>query len=171
MLTTALVICRRYGSLSLKALKIAVIIICLFDYHFVLGVHIKPKSAFDRETNFEPKQYYHQDSVIQFLRSQPGTYRIDFREQSYPRSTGEVFRLETINGDGATQLKQFFDLLSLEGTPGGKISDLFNVKYIVSREELQLPKLFESKGTIVYENPGCFPRAWLVGRVEIRRES
>ena len=165
MMTTALVICRRYGSLSLKALKIIVIMICLFDYHFVLGFHIKPKSAFDGQTNFEPKQYYHQDNVIEFLRSQPGTFRIDFREPSYPRSTGEVFRLETINGSGITQLKQFFDLLSLEARPGGRISDLFNVKYIVSREELQLPKVFESKGTFVYENPDCFPRAWLVDRV------
>ncbi len=76
-----------------------------------------------------------------------------------------MFRLETINGNGVTRLKQFLDLLSLEGTPGGKISDLFNVKYIVSQEELQLPKVFERKGTIVYENPDCFPRAWLVDRV------
>jgi len=150
-----------------KWLKVAVVTICLLDAHYFLGIHIRLKNAFDGKKNFEPNHYYQQDSFIQFLRSQPKTYRVGFWDDTYPQNIGEVYQIETINGYGATRLKQFSDLLSVEPTPGGKISDLLNVKYIVSRKVLQLPKMFESGDTKVYENPDCLPRAWLVNRVTV----
>jgi hypothetical protein len=167
MMTTLVAVCRCCAWLNPKWLKMAVVIICLLDAHFFISIHIRPKNAFDGKKNFEPNHYYQQDTFIQFLRSHPKTHRVGFWDDTYPQNIGEVYQIETINGYGATRLKQFSELLSLEPTPGGKISDLLNVKYIVSRKVLQLPKISENGDTKVYENPDCLPRAWLVDRVTV----
>ncbi len=165
--SSLLLACRHFVWLDRKSLKAGVYILLLFDYHFFLSPHFKPKRDFDGKRNFEPKQYYQQDEVIQFLRSQPGTFRVDLRDERYPRNIGQVYKFETMNGHGATRLKQFSDLKWAEPSPGNRISDLFNVKYIVSKELLSLPQLLETRETKVYENPDYLPRAWLVSKVTV----
>jgi hypothetical protein len=165
LISTALALARFFGVLRFRLVKVAVIALCLFDFHYLLSAHIKTKSAFDGRTNYEPSQYYREDGVLQFLRSQPGTFRADFRGDNYPKNIGEVYRLETLNGHGATAPKQFMDLVAAGNFGLGRVSDLYNVKYVVSTEDLSLPKVFEERTTKVYENRTCLPRAWLVSSV------
>jgi hypothetical protein len=167
LVSSGVALARFYGGAGSKALKVAAVVICLLDYHVFLSRHIRPKAEFDRKANFEPKQFYHQDNVVAFLRSQPGVYRTDFQDHAYPRNIGDVAKLETIDGYEATGLREFHDLLSQEPSVGGPISKLLNVRYIVSAKELPLPKVFEEKSTRIYENAGYLPRAWTVPRVSV----
>jgi len=106
--TSATGLARTRGFATTKSLQLAVVLILLFDFHFLLSAHMKLKRDMDRKSNFEPKQYYQQDDLVRFLQSQSGVFRVDFREKYYPANLGQVFKLETINGYGATCLKQFY---------------------------------------------------------------
>jgi Bacterial membrane protein YfhO len=155
-------VARFFRLVSPKYLTVAVVLLLLFDFHLFLSPHLKLKSDFDGKTNFDPSQYYRKDDVVDFLLSRPGTFRVNFRDDSYPLNIGHVQRLETIQGYAPTRLKQFMDFLGVDYSAGGRIHDLLNVKYIVSSQELPLQRVFEGKRAGVYENPDCLPRAWLV---------
>jgi hypothetical protein len=167
--TSAMGLARIFGGARTKSLQIAVLLILLFDFHFLLSVHMKLKRDFDRKVNFEPKQFYQQDDVVRFLQSQSGIFRVDIREKYYPANLGQVFKLETINGFGATCLKQFCDFNAEAYPAGGIISDLLNVRFFVSQEPLELPLAFQGEHAKIYENPGFLPRAWLANQVQVKR--
>lgn len=160
--SSVIALIRVYSWTRMMALKVAILVLLLFDFHLFLSPHIKLKKEFDRKGNNEPKQYYFHDELIAFLKSQTGTFRVDFREGFQPGNHGEVYKLETINGYGATKLKQFHDLQRHHSPPGNVIGDLMNVRFVANRKELPLPKVFSNKNGIVHENPGWLPRAWLV---------
>jgi|GEM_PF-909878 len=160
--SSVIALIRVYSWTRMAPLRVAILVLLLFDFHFFLSPHIRLKKEFDRKGNNEPRQYYFHDELINFLKSQTGTFRVDFREGFQPGNQGEVYKLETINGYGATSLKQFRDLRVHHSPPGNVIGDLMNVRFVVNRNELQLPKVFSNKNGIVHENPGWLPRAWLV---------
>jgi hypothetical protein len=148
------------AKISVRSLQIALVAILIFDFHGILSTTIKPKREFNASGNYESTQWYRPDAVINFLRSQPGTFRTNF-EKHYPRSIGEVDHLDTINGYGATEHAAFADLMRL----GGRAFDLLNVKYAVTEGSLPFKKVFQQGNMKVYENPTCLPRAWLVQHV------
>ncbi|MCI0628414.1 MAG: YfhO family protein [Acidobacteria bacterium] len=168
--TSAIGLARTYGLAKTKSLQMAVVFILLFDFHFLLFPHIKLKRDIDRKVNFEPKQYYQQDDVVRFLQSQSGVFRVDFREKYYPANLGQVFKLETINGYGATCLKQFYHFWAEAYPVGNAITDMMNVRYVVSQQALDLPVAFQGQHAKVYENPGFLPRAWLASQIVARKD-
>jgi hypothetical protein len=168
--SSAVAFARASGFGRKKPLQVAVTLILLFDFHYLVSPQVRLKRDFDRKENFEPKQYYSHDDVIQFLQSNRGPFRVDFRDDYYPKNSGEVFKLETINGYGATSLKQFYHFQAEAQPAGNVIADLLNVRYIVSQRGLDLPAAFQGKHAKVYENPGFLPRAWLVDGVEVKRD-
>jgi len=161
---------RSFGFARAKSLQVVIALTLLFDFHYLLSPQIRLKAEFDRKSNFEPKQYYSQDDVIQFLRSHNGLFRVDFRDDYYPKNSGEVFKLETINGYGATSLKQFYHFQAEAYPAGNVITDMLNVRYVVSQKGLDLPVAFQGEHAKVYENPGFLPRAWLATHVEVRKD-
>ncbi len=161
---------RSLGWSKAAPLRAAILLTLLFDFHFVVGAHLKLKGEFDRKLNFEPKQYYQKDSLIQFLQSQPGTFRVDFRDEHYPKNGGQVFKLETVGGYGATSLKQFYHFQAEAYPPGSIVADLMNVRYLVSQNALELPVAFQGEHAKVYENLGFLPRAWLAHQTALKRD-
>jgi membrane protein YfhO len=161
---------RSLGLARAKSLHVVVVLILLFDFHYLLSPHIRLKAEFDRKNNFEPKQYYSQDDVIQFLQSHRGPFRVDFRDDYYPKNSGEVFKLETINGYGATSLKQFYHFQAEAYPAGNVITDMLNVRYVVSQRGLDLPVAFQGEHAKVYENNGFLQRAWLAAQVEVKQD-
>ncbi|HVN79770.1 MAG TPA: hypothetical protein VMW38_12285 [Terriglobia bacterium] len=155
-------VCRYYAALSPTSLKVAVVIILLFDFNAFLSPHMRLKRNYDNKKNCEPTQYYRQDELIKFLQARPAPFRVDVRDDLYPDNGGQVYRLETINSYSATRLALFQDYLYSDYSPGNCVSSLLNVKYVVSGKKLPMVSIFESKGIQVYENPNCLPRAWLV---------
>ena len=168
--TSAVGLARAFGFARAKPLQVAAALILLFDFHFLLSPQIRLKREFDRKDNFDPKQYYSQDDVIEFLQSHNGLFRVDFRDDYYPKNAGEVFKLETINGYGATSLKPFYHFQAEAYPAGNVITDMMNVRYIVSQKGLDLPAAFQGEHAKVYENPGFLPRAWLAAQVEVKKD-
>ncbi len=168
--TSAVGLARTFGFARAKSLQVAIGLILLFDFHFLLSPQLRLKREFDRKGNFEPKQYYSQDDLIRFLQSQSGFFRVDFRDDYYPKNSGEVFKLETINGYGATSLKQFYHFQAEAYPAGNMIADMMNVRYFVSQKGLDLPVAFQGQHAKVYENPGFLPRAWLTSRIEVKKD-
>jgi hypothetical protein len=168
--TSAVGLARALGVARGKALHTAIAAILLFDFHFLLLPHIRLKSGFDRKENFEPEQYYSHDDVIQFLQSNSGLFRVAIHGDAYPQNSGEVFKFETVNGYGATSLKQFYDFQAAAQLPGDVIADLMNVRFVVSQKGLDLPAVFQGQRATVYENPGFLPRAWLAAQVEVKND-
>ena len=168
--TSAVGLARTFGFARAKSLQITIGLTLLFDFHFLLSPHLRLKREFDRKGNFEPKQYYSQDDVIQFLQSQSGLFRTDFRDDYYPKNSGEVFKLETINGYGATSLKSFYHFQAEAYPAGNVIADMMNVRYLVSQKGLDLPVAYQGQNAKVYENPGFLPRAWLAAQVEVKKD-
>jgi hypothetical protein len=161
-------VCRYYAVLSPASLKVAVVVILLFDFSAFLSPHMRLKRNFDKKNNFEPSQYYCQDEVIKFLQARPAPFRVDVRDDLYPDNGGQVYRLETINSYSATRLANFQDYLYSDNSPGNRFANLLNVKYVISGQKLPMVTLFENKGIQVYENPNCLPRAWLVREVALQ---
>jgi hypothetical protein len=158
MLTAAIGFYR--ATVDVRSLQLAVVAVMILDFHGILSTTIKPKSEFNSSGNYEPTQWYRPDTVITFLRSQPGIFRTNF-DNKYPRSIGEVDQLDTINGYGATEHQAFADLMRVRG----RASDLLNVRFIVTEAALPFQKVFQQGKMKVYENPTCLPRAWLAFRV------
>ena len=155
----------RFLPISKKALflKVGVVILLLFDCHGFLVPQFKLKSDFDGKANFYPKQYFSRDDVVQFLQAQPGVFRVAFEDETYPRNIGQVFNLETENGrSGVTKLKRFHDFYG--SVPRNRVTDLLNVKYIVSKSNLPHREVFTGTRARVYENSSALPRVWSVNR-------
>ena len=166
MLATTGLCLWRFLPISKKALflKVSVVLLLLFDYHGFLNTQFTLKTDFDGKKNFYPKQYYSRDDVVQFLQSRQGTFRVDFEDETYPRNIGQVFELETMHGrSGVTKLKRFHDFTT--SAPHGRILDLLNVKYIVSKKVLSHREVFAGASARVYANSSCLPRIWSVNRV------
>jgi hypothetical protein len=163
--SSAIAVIRVYSWTGATPLKVAILVLLLFDFHLFLTPHMKLKKDFDGKGNYEPKQYYFHDELIDFLRSQTGTFRVDFGERFRPGNPGQVYKLETVGGHGATALKRFSEFQANHYPVGNVIGDLMNVRFIVSRDELPLSRVFSNKNGIVYENPDWLPRAWLVDEV------
>lgn len=166
LLALGIALSRYHVWVGRKTLKLAVVLVCLLDFHSLLSPQIRPKDRFDRKTNLEPAQYYQSDAILDFLRSQSGVFRTDFRNNLYPQNIGEVYALDTVNGHGATVPREFAALYA--GGDDLQVTGLLNVKYVVSNAALPLPRRFEDHGTVVYENPHFLPRAWFAKRIILK---
>ena len=161
LITAALGLARVYGGVRKKGLRVAIIVVLALDYGAYMSPRILPKQGFNRTSNYEPTRYYQKDEVIRFLQSQPGVFRTSFDEH-YSRNLGEVEKLDTIDGYGATRIRWFQDFVF---GPHGQ--DLLNVRYIVSKKDLGGQPVFQSGPEKVFVNPDCFSRAWLATHIVV----
>jgi hypothetical protein len=164
LMTAAVGLSRVHGLLQRESLQVLMLIILLFDVHGILATTLKPKSDFNADGNYEPTRWYKPDSVVGFLKAQPGPFRINV-DKPYPRSLGEVLQLETVNGYGATEHRSFADLMALRGPAYA----LLNVKYTVTRNSLPYPKVYQDGPIKVYQSPDCLPRVWLAEQIVTER--
>jgi hypothetical protein len=92
--------------------------------------------------------------VAQFLRSQSGMFRVDVAADLAP-NMGDVFGVEMTRGNAVTILKDYNEMRTN--------SDLLNVRYVVRPASAKdSGAVYEDSHWKVYENPGFYPRGWLV---------
>jgi hypothetical protein len=166
-----IMIFRNYHLASMRTLKVVIVLVLLTDFYYYLQPGFQIKNKFDRAGNLAPQKFYAKDKILNFLGGQASPFRIDFRNDLYPPNIGEVLRLETINGYGATSYQPYLDILSIDYTAGGKVHDMLNVKYVVTTQELPLPKVMEDGNRKVFQNPDPLPRTWLVHNIRINSEN
>jgi hypothetical protein len=93
-------------------------------------------------------------AVAKFLRAQPGMFRVEIESEWAP-NIGDVYAVETTMGNAVTLLTDYDKMR--------QHSDLLNVRYRVKPASARDPgAVYEDTQWKVFENPGAFPRGWLV---------
>jgi len=93
-----------------------------------------------------------------FLKSRPGPYRVDFKEDDVPYNFGDWYGVESYSGYVASAPEAF---MRIKDFP--RAYDLFGVRYFVGREAPRpgLKEVFTSAAGIkVFESSTAMPRAW-----------
>jgi hypothetical protein len=152
--------------LSRRGIKFTVLAVLLLDFSFFNTWGILPKSKYDGINNLYPERLYELNDTIEFLTSRPGHFRVDIREDALPHAIGQIHRLQTTFGTGASAYKDYWDFIWKDYSPKGRPLSLLNVEYIVSKSPLPDFELVKDGGVKVYRNPNCLPRAWIVHKIE-----
>ncbi|OGH18333.1 MAG: hypothetical protein A2770_00540 [Candidatus Levybacteria bacterium RIFCSPHIGHO2_01_FULL_38_12] len=146
---------------------------------------------FDSKYNvFQSQKFlFPQTKTISYLKQQKGLFRIMTTDEPvFPPNFSIIFRLQSLDGYDPLYLKRYAELIAaLERkspdisepfgfnkivsphTIDSKLIDLLGAKYILSRIDIQSPKLkkvFQEGKTRVYENPFAFSRVFFVTRTK-----
>jgi len=142
--------------------------------------------SFGRDYNPSiPKQLeYPSHGAIDFLREQPGFFRILTLNGGFPPNTNVLYGLSEARGYSPLEIEGYHRFLAAAGDYPqpirhfrtlyfsnfeSRLIDLLNVKYLISDRVLQHPKLtlLWQGGAHVYENRSVLPRAFLVYRTRV----
>jgi hypothetical protein len=91
--------------------------------------------------------------------SQQGLFRINVDDPSEP-NVGDLFGVQTVSGPGATRLIDFKRVWQVP-----MAADLLNVRFFVCRTTAcpaGIRPVYRDPDWTAIENPGVYPRAWLV---------
>jgi hypothetical protein len=117
------------------------------------------------QSAFYPTTYYERNSIIDFLETTYGKYRVTFdmqNEDSLRRNIGDVFNIQTKLGYCATMNKPYFDYISADWTLNGEVNDLLNIKYVVTDKILDSNFIFKdsTRHLNLYQRKNCYPRIY-----------
>lgn len=92
--------------------------------------------------------------AVGYLKSRPGLFRVDVATDSAP-NVGDLFHVQATGGSGVTLLSDYARVMARQ--------DLLNVRYLIKPASAVDPgAVYQDAFWKVYENPGAYPRAWLV---------
>ena len=100
-----------------------------------------------------------QADIAQFLKAQPGWFRVDFDEDAVPYNFGDLYGIEQFNGYLASMPLRFNRALGLEATPR-----LYGVQYRVSKSPSNAAQVevFQSRsGVKVFRDPRIGEPLWV----------
>jgi hypothetical protein len=139
--------------------------------------------AYGRNYNpaIPPRLDYPPHAALEFVKAQPGLFRIVALDAAFPPNTNLVYGLQDARGYSVLEIDSYLRFLDATGEYPqpflhfrtmyfsnfeSRLVDLLNVRFVLSDRPLQHPKLalrFE-RGLRVYENLAVLPRAFLVYR-------
>lgn len=127
------------------------------------------------------------DSAVDFLREQPGLFRVA-RVDGHPylasnvaqllglfdvngataAGIGRYFRLAASLDPRAVAMDKYFPDLPSPDSARSRVLDLLNVRFVLSKRDLELPVAFAKPGSDwrIYDNPDALPRFFVVHRSE-----
>jgi hypothetical protein len=142
-----------------RFLVVAVILFDLsaFDFSAANRLEMSAKGANEMDRLLSCK------GVAQFLKSQAGLFRVQFAADRAP-NIGDAFLVQTTGGNGVTLVMDYARFNSH--------TDLLNVRYIIKpATAVDTGAVYRDAAWKVYENPGAYPRAWLVHNTLVERDS
>ena len=98
------------------------------------------------------------DDIAQFLKSQPGRFRVEVDKTHIPYNFGDWYGIEEMEGYTASVLTKVHQVHKNE-----KVRSLLGVKYFIGPAAIKpdQQKVFTGRsGLGVFENPGVSPRVW-----------
>jgi hypothetical protein len=167
-----LVLQARRGRAGLAWLLPAILVADLFAFGRNYNPAIPPRLDFPRH------------EAIEFVKAQPGLFRILGLDAALPPNTNLAYGLQDVRGYAVVEIDSYLRFLDATGEYpqpwahfrtlyfsnfASRLVDLLNVRFVLSDRELQHPKLalrFE-RGIRVYENRAVLPRAFLVYRTRV----
>ena len=132
--------------------------------------------------------HYQSHEAIDFVKNQPGLFRVLTLDGGFPPETNIVYGISDIRGYNALESPEYLAFLSAAGeypVPHrhfrtlyfsryeSRLADFLNVEYIISGRALDHPKvsLVRSGDSFVYRNRSAMPRAFVVHETEVLVDS
>lgn len=120
-------------------------------------VNYQPRSALD--------SYLQSTPAADYLRRQPGPFRIFPADRLRPQNWYGYFGLESIDGYMGTKMKRYQEIIDGVGLSNLNLINLLNTKYILSDRDLSgvpaLQLVLDGQQKVFY-NHSALPRAWIV---------
>jgi hypothetical protein len=140
-----------------------ILLIAIIGFSLVQPVWFLPRVR-DFQATYPPN-YYRRTASIDYLEQYYGQARTIIEDNALPVNIGDVFRIQTTNGYGATLHKEFYDFLN-EPDPkdqSGLHMNLLNVRFLVSKQkhsELNLVLYDRARKIFVYQRGAYIPRSY-----------
>ena len=147
-------------SLFLTKTLRAPIVMALIAIEIVLNL---PHEAQSSSSPTYPPRSYASDAMLALPEACFPGCRLSIIGNAFPANIGDVYRIQTLFGNGATMYAPYFELLGNGGfDPHGFVQDVLGVKYIISDHALQGFNLLatDKERGFLYMRPGAFPRAF-----------
>jgi hypothetical protein len=126
-----------------------------------LSVHA-PRSIPDLPSQDYAPIVFRRTEVIDYLEPYYGSARVEIRDDALPPNIGDVYRIQTKSGHGATMYQPYFDFLCRDWNVDSRVNDLLNVRFVVSPKELPLKQILHDRerNVYLYERDHYLPRVF-----------
>lgn len=124
----------------------------------------------ERPPEMAVERRFARNAIVDFLEPYYGQYRVALADsERVPRNWGDVFRVQTKLGHGATMWRPYYDFMGYDWQLESRVNDLLNVRWVVSDKPLPLRLVVEDRasGLALYERATWLPRAFT--RAELTR--
>jgi hypothetical protein len=140
----------------------------------LLYFDLSAAGAYTDISSSDPTRGYQHPELVEFLKNDPEPFRIDTRTEIadlWQPDAAALYGLEDVGGvTNPLALRHWREIWAATGGQQSRLYDLLNVKYVIGRDDVQLPAAkftlaFDAPGELaVYRNEDFLPRAWLVHR-------
>ena len=145
------------GRIARQHAVAALVILMLIELGNDSGYAFQPVSNGHRF----PEKFEVNADVAEYLRQQPGPFRVDIDESELPQNFGDWYGIDVLTGYTASVLSNIY----AQAFWTDRAHELFNVAYYISKKPASpnQVQVFEGRtGIKVYRNPEPLPRAWIV---------
>jgi hypothetical protein len=140
-----------------------IVALVVLDLSSQLSSSLPGKERTPEEQNTYVRNTWKKGPAVEFLRGRREAeyFRVDDPSQVFPPNFGDVWRVESTMGHGATALVDYFAFRGTGWGPASNASALLNVRYFPSPVAIPgMKKIFED-GDAVYQNPRAVDRVFV----------
>jgi Bacterial membrane protein YfhO len=152
-----------------RAFRLAVIGLIVLDLTSEFSANVPLKQRSPEEQSNYVRAVWKKHPAAEYLTTKAANsreyFRVDDPTNIFPPNYGDVWRLPSLMGHGATALVDYFEFRGSGWGPGSNATALLNARYIPSRVPVRgMKRIFESGNTGIYVNPRAVPRAFVSSR-------
>jgi hypothetical protein len=156
LLFAGLLVALKNGAIQPRGVGIWLIVLVMLEIGGLAGMEMTNRDA---GWSFWPQLERDRD-VARFLKSQPGPFRIEVKDDDVKYSFGDWYGIETFLGYTASLPERFTKVLGSQ-----RARELLGVKYYLAKAPAnsdQRELMTGTKGIKVFEVPNAMPRVWSV---------
>jgi hypothetical protein len=164
LLIAALLLAYQKQNLTAGALGLSCFLLMLIDLGNSSGYYLI--HSLDKDHAIYLKQYSENGDILNWIRAQPGTFRVQVNRDEIPFNYGDWFGVEEFEGYVVSAPSR---LLHLDQNDQ-RTRMLFGAKYWISkkpRDTDQVRVFSGSSGINVYQSPGALGRVWTVHQTKV----
>jgi hypothetical protein len=153
-MTGGLIFLRKYRMIRLRSFGHALVLLVAFDLTSRVQANTPHRSSESAD------QVYAETGITAFLKGIPGIFRVADLDGALPLNFGDVYRIQTTGGYGASARKDYHDFLNIRPDSDNAMR-MLNVRYYLSKKTIaSMRRTYsdEQTGVSVYEDPLALPR-------------
>jgi len=157
------------GRLRASTFGLLVLGLIVFDFSSRISEEVQPASNPRGSANPSVRAFWKRPPLVDdLLRLQENeVFRLDDPDQVLPPNFGDVWRIDSTMGHGATMLGKYLDFRGSDWAPTSNASSLLNVRYFLAQGEVPGLARVAGSGAGVYRNPRGVPRTFVPTRYRL----